>query len=154
MKMRTVIFICAVLACINAKAIESNRPEEIDDAIDAFYSSIYKIFEFCKEPNSDAGIEIQTNAESTRRTFHSAKIKFSGFSTEEIDGKKEVEKMAPVIEWVDQCYREIGAENDCQICLENCEKKKDLNAAFECKHVAQRHVANEKTLAGHKDPGL
>jgi len=123
MKMRTVIFICAVLACINAKAIESNLPEEID-AIDAFYSSIYKIFEFCKEPNSDAGIEIQTNAESTRRTFHSAKIKLAGFSTEEIDGKKEVEKMAPVIEWVDQCYREIGAENDCQICLENYEKIK------------------------------
>jgi len=123
MKMRTVIFICAVLACINAKAIESNLPEEID-AIDAFYSSIYKIFEFCKEPNSDAGIEIQTNAESTRRTFHSAKIKLSGFSTEEIDGKKEVEKMAPVIEWVDQCYREIGAENDCQICLKNYEKIK------------------------------
>jgi len=124
MKMRTVIFICAVLACINAKAIESNRPEEIDDAIDAFYSSIYKIFEFCKEPNSDAGIEIQTNAESTRRTFHSAKIKLSGFSTEEIDGKKEVEKMAPVIEWIDQCYLEIGAESDCQKCRENYEEIK------------------------------
>jgi len=119
MKMRTVIFICAVLACINAKAIESN----LDAAIDAFYSSIGKIFEFCKEPNSDAGIEIQTNAESTRRTIKRFIELASGFSTEEIDGKKEVEKMAPVIEWVDQCYRAIDAENDCQKCRENYEKK-------------------------------
>jgi len=125
MKMRTVIFICAVLACINAKAIESNHPEEIDAAIDVFYSSIFKIFEFCKEPNSDAGIEIRTKAEFTRRTFQRSYMQLaSGFSTEEIDGKKEVEKMAPVIEWVDQCYREIGAENDCQICLEDYEKIK------------------------------
>jgi len=120
MKMRTVIFICAVLACINAKAIESN----LDAAIDAFYSSIGKIFEFCKEPNSDAGIEIQTNAESTRRTIKRFIELASGFSTEEIDGKKEVEKMAPVIEWIDQCYLEIGAENDCQKCRENYEEIK------------------------------
>jgi len=124
MKMRTVIFICAVLACINAKAIESNIPEDFYAAIDAFYSSIGKIFEFCEEPNSDAGIEIQTNAESTRRTVQRFIQLASGFSTEEIDGKKWVEKMAAVIEWIDQCYREIGAENNCQICLENYEKIK------------------------------
>jgi len=123
MKMRTVIFICAVLACINAKAIESNIPEDFYAAIDAFYSSIGKIFEFCKEPYSTTADEIQTNAESTRQTFQSYVRLASNFSTEEIDGKKVAEKMAPVIEWVDQCYREIDAENDCQKCREKFQKK-------------------------------
>jgi len=130
MKMRTVIFICAVLACINAQAIErqafaipGNLPPPIKAAINELNLIFFKIFEFCKEPYSTTADEIQTNAESTRQTFQSYVRLASNFSTEEIDGKKVAEKMAPVIEWVDQCYREIDAENDCQKCREKFQKK-------------------------------
>jgi len=84
-----------------------------------------KIFDFCNEPNSKAGIEIMTDAESTRQTYERNLQLVIDYSIYANKPKMQqfYEKTAPVDDWVDQCYQEIGAENDCQKCREKYEKE-------------------------------